>query len=139
MSILPTFLSSSAIQSAATASQLKMPKEYGVDFSTGQLTGQIVEGKEALKVWIWNCLKTQRFRFPIYSWDYGADLEQYIGQTVTEEFLNTDCENEIKEAMLVNPFITGITNFSASFAGSRLKISYTAETRFGDVEVSYDV
>lgn len=28
------------------------PKEYGIDFSTGQLTGQVVEGLEAVKVWI---------------------------------------------------------------------------------------
>lgn len=80
MSILPSFMQTQIADRAQTASVIEIPKEYGIDFTTGQLTGQIVEGIEAIKVWIWNCLHTQRFRYPIYSWDYGADLEQYIGQ-----------------------------------------------------------
>lgn len=137
MSILPSFL---ADQINEEKNQLlDVPKEYGIDFSTGQLTGKIVEGKEAIKVWIWNCLKTQRFRYPIYSWDYGTDLEQYIGQTVSEEFLNADCEDEIREAMLVNPYITDIEDFTADFRGTRLNISFTAVTKFGDAEVEHSV
>ena len=137
MSILPSFL---ADQINEEKNQLlDVPKEYGIDFSTGQLTGKIVEGKEAIKVWIWNCLKTQRFRYPIYSWDYGTDLEQYIGQTVSEEFLNADCEDEIREAMLVNPYITDIEDFAADFRGTRLNISFTAVTKFGDAEVEHSV
>ena len=132
MSILPSFL---ADQINEEKNQLlDVPKEYGIDFATGQLTGKIVEGKEAIKVWIWNCLKTQRFRYPIYSWDYGTDLEQYIGQTVSEEFLNADCEDEIREAMLVNPYITDIEDFTAD-----LNISFTAVTKFGDAEVEHSV
>lgn len=137
MSILPSFL---ADQINEEKNQLlDVPKEYGIDFATGQLTGKIVEGKEAIKVWIWNCLKTQRFRYPIYSWDYGTDLEQYIGQTVSEEFLNADCEDEIREAMLVNPYITDIEDFMADFRGTRLNISFTAVTKFGDAEVEHSV
>nr|DAV32494.1 MAG TPA: Protein of unknown function (DUF2634) [Caudoviricetes sp.] len=137
MSILPSFL---ADQINEEKNQLlDVPKEYGIDFATGQLTGKIVEGKEAIKVWIWNCLKTQRFRYPIYSWDYGTDLEQYIGQTVSEEFLNADCEDEIREAMLVNPYITDIEDFTADFRSARLNISFTAVTKFGDAEVEHSV
>lgn len=90
-------------------------------------------------MWIWLCLHTQRFRWPIYSWDYGADLEQYIGQSITEEFLNADCEDEIREALLVNPFITDIEDFEASFDNGRLVISFTVVTKFGNTEVDYDV
>lgn len=97
MSILPTFMQKQIEEQSQTASVVEMPKEYGINFETGQLTGEIVEGIEAVKVWIWMCLHTQRFRYPLYSWDYGADLEQYIGQTVTEEFLNADCEDEIRD------------------------------------------
>ena len=137
MSILPSFLADPINEEKNQL--LDVPKEYGIDFATGQLTGKIVEGKEAIKVWIWNCLKTQRFRYPIYSWDYGTDLEQYIGQTVSEEFLNADCEDEIREAMLVNPYITDIEDFTADFRSARLNISFTAVTKFGDAEVEHSV
>lgn len=139
MSILPSFMQAQITARAQTADVITMPKEYGLDFKTGQLTGEIVEGIEAIKVWIWNCLHVQRFRHPIYSWDYGADLEQYIGQEVTQEFLNTDCEDEIRETMLVNPYITDIEDFSASFEKDRLLISFRVITKFGDTEVNYSV
>lgn len=29
--------------------EIKPPREYGIDFKTGQLTGEIVEGKEAIR------------------------------------------------------------------------------------------
>ena len=139
MSILPTFMQTQIETQTQISSVIEVPKEYGLDFETGQLTGEIVEGIEAIKVWIWLCLNTQRFRWPIYSWDYGADLEQYIGQSITEEFLNADCEDEIREALLVNPFITDIEDFEASFDNGRLVISFTVVTKFGNTEVDYDV
>ena len=122
MSILPTFMQTQIETQTQTSSVIEVPKEYGLDFETGQLTGEIVEGIEAIKVWIWLCLHTQRFRWPIYSWDYGADLEQYIGQSITEEFLNADCEDEVREALLVNPYIEDIEDFKVSFDTSRLRL-----------------
>ena len=137
MSLLPTFMTADI--ETASSEEITIPKEYGIDFDTGELTGAIVSGKEAIKVWIWNCLHTERFRFAIYSWDYGAELEQYIGDEVTEEFLQTDCEAEITEALKVNKYILDIEDFNVSFEGSRLKISFKVNTTFGDIEVNEDV
>ena len=136
---MPTFMQRQIEEQSQFSGIVETPKEYGIDFETGQLTGEIVEGIEAVKVWIWMCLHTQRFRYPLYSWDYGADLEQYIGQTVTEEFLNADCEDEIREALLVNPYIEEIEDFKASFDNGRLSISFGARTKFGETEVEYSV
>lgn len=123
------------MEAPTSTDTLEIPKEYGIDFKTGQLSGEIVEKKEAIKVWIWNCLQTQRYRFAIYSWDYGVGLEQYIGRTLSEEYIQTDCESEIREAMLINPWITDITDFVAKRSGSKLSISFTAVTPFGKIDV----
>ena len=94
-SILPSFLDTGLIEEAqATLGVQEIPREYGIDFDTGQLTGAIVEGIEAVKVWIWNCLHTERFRYGIYTWQYGAEYEQYIGEVVTDEYLQSDCQTE---------------------------------------------
>ena len=90
---------------------VKLPKEYGIDFQTGQLTGKIVEGLEAIKVWIWLCLHTERFRHAIYSADYGTSFEQYIGHVLSDEYINTDCESEITDALLINEFIESVEDF----------------------------
>ena len=140
MSILPSFLSAEIEEAAATVAVQEIPREYGVDFRTGQLTGKIVDGIEAVKVWIWNCLHTERYRYAIYSWAYGVEYEQYIGEPVTDEYLQSDCQTETEEALLVNPYITGLSNFSAEMSDkTTLKIRFTAETTLGTVEVDENV
>ena len=138
MSILPSYLSSTIQAQTATAAVVEMPKEYEVDFETGQLTGRIVEGVEAIKVWIWCCLHTQRFRYPIYSWNYGADLEQYVGQTLTDEYLETDLRDEIEEALKVNQYITGIDDYAFERTGSNITVSFSVQTLFGSITEEYD-
>ena len=54
-------------------------------------------------------------------------------------FLNADCQDEIRETLLVNPFITDVEDFEAAFDNGRLSISFTAVTKFGNTEVDYDV
>lgn len=139
MSILPSYLSSAIELKTETSSIIEIPKEYAIDFETGQLTGKIVEGTEALKVWIWLCLHTQRFRHQIYSWDYGADMEQYIGQMLTDEYLETDMRDEIEDALKINEYITGIENYSFARSDSSVTISFSVQTLLGNIEEEYNV
>lgn len=137
MSILPSFLSETLLKEAEeTSTVLAIPREYGMNFSTGQLTGTIVEGLEAIKVWVWNCLHTERFRDAIYSWQYGVEYEQYIGQTISDEYLLSDCQTETEEALMVNPYIIGVDDFEAEIEDTCLKISFTLETTLGNTEVA---
>ena len=139
MSILPTFWEDTVDTLTIATSALPTPREYGIDFDTGRLTGEIVEGKEAIKVWIWNCLQTERYRYALYTWQYGVEYEQYIGQAVTEDFLTADAQIETEEALMVSPYITGISDFEISFSGSKIHISFTAETTLGSLEVNTNV
>lgn len=142
MSILPSFLQE--LSDAKTIKEddsqvVKVPKEYGIDFATGQLTGKIVEGLEAIKVWIWLCMHTERFRHAIYSADYGTSLEQYIGHMLSEEYINTDCESEITDALLINEYIESIEDFEAVRNSDSLNISFRVVTKFGSIEVDENV
>lgn len=142
MSILPSFLQE--LSDTKTIKEddnqvVKVPKEYGIDFRTGQLTGKIVEGLEAIKVWIWLCMHTERFRHAIYSADYGTSLEQYIGHMLSEEYLNTDCESEITDALLINEYIESIEDFEAVRNSDSLNISFRVVTKFGSIEVDENV
>lgn len=142
MSILPSFLQE--LNDTKTIKEddsqvVKVPKEYGIDFQTGQLTGKIVEGLEAIKVWIWLCMHTERFRHAIYSADYGTSLEQYIGHMLSEEYINTDCESEISDALLINEYIESIEDFEAVRNSDSLNISFRVVTKFGSIEVDENV
>ena len=82
-------------------------KEYEIDFSTGQLTGRVVEGIEALKTWMFLALHTDRYFYEQYSWDYGSEIETLIGQSADEEYIALEVERMIEECLLQNEHIYG--------------------------------
>ena len=139
MSLLPSFMATEIKEQTPAAQVLAIPREYGIDFDTGQLTGEIVEGIEAVKVWIWCCVKTARFRYAIYSWQYGTEFEQYIGQVLTDEYLNADVLTELEDALFVNPYISAVENFSVTRNDDLLHITCTVITQFGSLEVDENV
>lgn len=115
--------------------EIKPPREYGIDFETGQLTGEIVEGKEAIKVWIWLVLQTPRYRYYIYTWDYGNEFEELIGKGYTEEYTEAEAQRMTEDCLLVNENIQSITEFSVSMVNGTLTISFTANTIYGEIEM----
>lgn len=131
--LLPAYIEDEAIL-REPEEEIKPPREYGVDFSTGQLTGEIVEGKEAIKVWIWLVLQTPRYRYYIYTWDYGNEFEDLIGQAYTEEYIAAEAQRMTEDCLLVNENIQSITEFSVSMVNNELTVSFTANTIYGDIE-----
>lgn len=106
------FLTSDS-SSAVTSTALPLLKEYAWDFTHDKFRknadGQhiIVQENEALKVWIYKTLKTERFRYIAYHDSYGIELEKYIGQTNipgTAEMIKKD----IIEGLQINPYIKSI-------------------------------
>ena len=118
---------------------LYIPKEYGINFETGQLSGKIVEGYEALLVWAWLALKTPRYRYYIYSEDYGREYEDLIGKSYSTELTDSELERMTEECLTENPYITGIENFSCEKNEEKVKVSFSLITELGDGEVSIEV
>lgn len=137
MSLLPSFSIVYQNQTAnmTTVEDLNSLEEWDVNFNTGQFTGQTVTGTRAVEVWIWKCLKTQRFRHAIYSWKYGSELESYIGRGITQEYIDTDVKLAITDALLINPQIDSITEFSGQMVGDELQLTFTVNTAYGSVVV----
>ena len=111
-------------------------REYEFDFNTGQLTGKILEGKAALKMWIYKALLTNRYAYPIYSWDYGQDLEELIGQGYETDFIKSEVERRVQECLLINEHIKGCSNFDINLINDQLQISFTVNTTFGEVAIN---
>lgn len=137
MSLLPSFaLSDATSDELIEANEIETPREYGIDFDTGRLTGAIVEGVEAIKVWIWLALHVERYRFPIYSWQYGAELEQYIGHSYSHDYLQADCEETVRDCLFQNPHITEINDFKVDVVGDKLTMSFRVETDIGGIDIN---
>lgn len=116
-------------------------KEYEWDIETHDFVVRdgkinIVKGKDALKIWIYKTLLTQRARYKAYSWDYGNDLDSLVGLNLKREVISSEAKRITQEALLMNEHIKSLKDFKASLSESVLTISFTAETDAGEIEVS---
>lgn len=111
---------------------LEIPKEFGVNFETGQLTGKIVEGIEAVKVWCYFALKVARYRYFICSWDYGNEMEDLYGKGYSAEHIESEAARMIEECLLENNYIETVSVSDAVYRDGRFQAAVTIDTIFGD-------
>jgi len=110
-------------------------RDFEVDWDTMTLTGEIVEGLDAIVMWVNNALRTKRYEWPIYSWDFGEEYTDLISHTYSEEYLENECNRLITECLQEHPYIQGIEELSVSVEGDYLHISFTLVTDLGEVDV----
>ena len=98
---------------------------------------KIVEGNEAIKIWIYKALQTPRYQYEIYTWDYGSELLSLIGKAYTKGLTQSEASRYIKEALLINPYILDVNVVSTSFDGDVLSDNVRVKTIYdGEVIVN---
>lgn len=122
-------------------SELHMYYEVGWDYIKDEPLIEnnefvIVEGNEAIKVWIYKAIKTARYQYPIYSWDYGCEISSLIGQKYTKGLTKSEAERYIKEAILINPYVTDVKIIDINFSEDTLSVSIQVDTIYGEVNVN---
>ena len=95
-----------------------------------------ITGQVAVLVWAWKALHVQKYIYPIYSWNYGCQLESLIGQTVSEELKQSEAMRYVRQTLTENPYITDVKEVSVSFTNDVLSISCVLNTRYGEVKVN---
>lgn len=97
----------------------------------------IVEGDEALKVWIYKVIKIARYRYPIFSTDYGTELEELVGDKYTKGYTESEAIRYIREALSVNEYIKNINIIDSNFSEDNLKLRINVDTVYSEgVELS---
>ena len=96
---------------------------------------KIVEGNEAIKVWVYKALLTPRYNYSVYSWDYGSELMDLVGKAYTQSLTKEEAKRYIKEALLINPYILEVTVLDTSFGNGILNTDIKLLTIYGESEV----
>ena len=97
---------------------------------------KIIEGNEAIKVWVYKALLTPRYSYSIYSWNYGSELMDLIGKAYTPSLTKEEAKRYIKEALLINPYILEVTVIDTSFKDGLLSADIKIVTIYGESEVT---
>ena len=117
-------------------------KEYAIDFKTREYIKdendiKVLEKNEALKVWIFKALKTERFRYiDVHSDNYGSELEANIGTVYQKSVKDALMINQIRDTLLVNPYISECYNFEISNEDEYVpQITFNVKTIYGELEM----
>lgn len=127
MGLFPAYIEDEEIVEELTE-ELETPREFGIDFTTGQLTGIIVEGVEAIKVWIYFALQIARYRYFICSWEYGNEIEDLYGKGYSAEHLESEISRMIEECLLENEYIEKVVVENTEYKLGKLKAKATVTT-----------
>ena len=97
---------------------------------------KIVEGNEAIKVWVYKALLVPRYNYSIYSWNYGSELMDLIGKAYTPQLTKSEAKRYIEEALKINPYILDVNVIDTDFKDSVLSANVKIVTIYGESEVT---
>lgn len=111
--------------------------EYAWDFENDDFIFQNgrpikLEGLPAVKVWVYKALKTKKNVYLGY-YNFGNEFESLVGSSYVPDVINAEIERYTKECLYQHPDITNLYNFYSQFSEDKLEISFTMETKYGNM------
>ena len=96
-----------------------------------------ITGAPAVQVWAWKALQTEMGMHDVFTRDYGLGIRsELMGKPYTQTVQRSEAIRYVKQALMINPYITDVTAVEVSFAGSELSVDCTIRTVYGEVAVS---
>lgn len=117
----------------------KPNKTYYLDPDTGRITGFLYSGEEAVKQAAFLILNTERCQHEVYSWNYGIELKDLIGQPA--ELVESELKRRVYEALTQDERIVGVDNFRFEKQQGAMRVLFAVSSQAGsfdyDMEVKY--
>lgn len=108
------FVALASEKNTSASETLPLLSEYGYDFAKHKFrydengNNITVTEDEALKVWIYKALMTERYRYLAYHDDYGITIEPYQGTMPNNVYTADQVRQNIREGLSINPYIARI-------------------------------
>ncbi|AZU61082.1 DUF2634 domain-containing protein [Neobacillus mesonae] len=106
-------------------------RTYKLNSETNEIGG-FIDGEAALRQFIEKAIRTARFRFLIYDDDYGCELEELLGEDITQELLEMEIPDIITDALIYDDRINDVTNFAIDRQGDAVYISFDVDANLAD-------
>ncbi len=115
---------------------LQPVRTYRMHLEEKRISG-LLDGIEAMKQAIYKILNTERYDFLIYSWNYGLEMVELMGQPVP--YVYSGIKRKITEALLRDERITEVGNFSFSTGKEKVSVKFAVTTTQGNIEIEKEV
>lgn len=109
-------------------------KKYSKSVTT---CNSYIDELDAVKQAIYLILSTERYEFPIYSWDYGVELIDLYGKPMP--YVMSELPRRITEALTQDNRIDDVIDFEFEKNGKKLHTTFTVVTNAGNVYTGLEV
>ena len=103
-------------------------KTWNIDFENNMVTTNI-DDLEAIRQSAILILSTERYEYPIFSFDYGTELLDLFGEN--QQYVMSEVKRRISEALLQDDRIASVDNFEYNKQGRKLEVTFTVTTSAG--------
>ena len=106
-------------------------KTFKLNIEKSKIDG-ICDDVEALKQTIFLILNTERYQHLIYSWNYGVELNDLIGEPIS--FVIPELERRIKEALIQDDRVENVDNFEFQNIKGKVQCRLSVHTKYGNIK-----
>lgn len=96
-----------------------------------------VDGIDAVKQAVFLILNIERYDYPIYSWDFGVELKDLVGQDI--DYVMAEVKRRITEALLQDDRIEDVNDFEFEVDKSKVHVTFTVYVNYGSFEQEMEV
>lgn len=94
------------------------------------------DGLNAVRQAAYFILNTERYQWPVYSWNYGLELKDLYGKQIP--FVLPELKRRIGDALTRDDRIQRVDSFSFQVEGKRVHTGFTVHSCFGEFEEEWE-
>lgn len=107
-----------------------------LSFDEGNSNG-FIDDLKAMEQAVFCMLNTERYEHPIYSWDYGSELQDIIGMDT--DIVLSEIERRVTEALMEDSRILSVDDFDFETNKKEVVCTFSVSTIYGDLEMEQEV
>lgn len=96
----------------------------------------MVHGAEAVRTWCWNAIKTARYRYEMFDFSYGCELDSLVGAAYTDDTKRAEAVRYIREALEANPYIQSAAVDGVALTDATFSAVVSIKTIYGEVNLN---
>ena len=109
---------------------------YKLDIDKGRIKGMTDEADAMLQA-VYLILSVERYQYPIYSYNYGVELADLIGQP--KDYVMSEAKRRITEALTQADRIESVDEWAFETTKKSVIVTFVVHTIFGDIETTKEV
>lgn len=116
-------------ETVETASEVSFGKSWQFDFDKGEFVltpaGKVAETSDvdAWLEWCRKALQTARYRYLVYSRNYGQEFDALISRHLSREGNESEIKRITTETLMIDPRTASVGNFKFSWEGDTVYFS----------------